>query len=234
MLNPTFFSDYGQWIIVASLSGVFNAIAAFFVLVEDCKECPFFKPYSYWMFWLWISFELLIPACGFWLMFSIHTKPSVEITLLVKSVIFGLSFATLVNSSATSIGPYTYSVKPMYDIFVRKMRDAIFNRDREINTRFWSDFTQELDKIKDENTIQMGLNYLALYPTMDADMRRNQKEKVDPLNKKIKEVSKPCPKRCEKIVSMVRENIDRKSLPECLKKFGCKQTLKDYTKHFGI
>jgi hypothetical protein len=202
----TIAQEYANWIAVAFFSGIFNVIASWLVLLEDSKRSPVFRPFRYPPFWLWIVAEFLVPIAGFWYLFSINEKPPVDINLFVKSIVFGISFPTLVNSSATTIGSKSFSVKVIYDVVIRKVRDAVFSKDIHLNSAFWTDFELELTANTNADIAAAVLyieNCIKLNDKLPNKLSEEDLKKITAKIKKIK--AQTHPDNCKDTVDLIKE-----------------------------
>jgi hypothetical protein len=218
-------AEYNLWLCPVFLAGIFNAIAAYLVLEEDGRGYIYFNPLKHWLFWPWLFLEFIVPSLAFVLLFSVDKKPTPDISFYVKSVVFGLSFTTLVNSSSTSIGPITFSIKPFYDLVVRKIRDLITNEHLALTASFWNSFQQELATANDD-AIQAGERYLMNYIGSN---KAFQPEKKAILRSEIEQGGGLSKDKSSKIVAFIQDNIRRDCWIECLEQFRCTATLGRYS-----
>lgn len=220
--------EFLPWLVLASIAGCFNSVAAYMVLAEDCKKLAFFEPHKAISFWFWLTSQLLIPSIGFWIIFSLYTKPSLDISSFIKSMLFGVSFITIVNSTTTTVGPVSYSIKPAYDFFVRLVRKEIDRQGTGRNAELYVEFKSELRTVSDANIIR-GLEFLEF--CFSSDVSLEEQDRVA-LGKKVAAVKKLSASQKEekinKIIPLVMGNVCRPNVPKCFKAFECSNTLSTY------
>lgn len=228
--------EYGALLVIASLAGIFNAISALSMLFEQTQRTPIFRPYTNWLFWVWVLAEIFIPAIGFWWVFNIERKTLIDIGLCVKSIGFGLSFTAVATTSLTT-GPVAYSIKPLYELLISITRVNIAKKDRNLNLAFWNDFSDELATIQ-ENNITVGLDFVVAYFKDNLEYERSPHKtqeiknlEIENLEKKVEIARNPDTERISKIISVVKSNIHRDSLYTCLSKFNCTKTQNKYLKY---
>jgi hypothetical protein len=166
-------------------------------------------------------------------LFSINEKPPIDINLIVKSIVFGISFPTLVNSSATTIGSKTFSIKSLYDVIIRKVRDAVFSKDAHLNSAFWTEFQVELESNPNANILAGVLyieNCISLNGKLPGNLSETDLKKIAIKIKKIR--GQVHPDNCKDTVALVKESLSRKELPECLSQMKCTETLDN--RRYGI
>ena len=151
-------------LLISLLPGLLNCIQAVYVLLRSnpkIKGLIFFNPLKSKGFIVWIVSQFIIPSLSFYFLF-LHNK-EVESNFIVSSIVFGIGFIGVVNST-TYFGPFTVNIKSIYDIFLRVAFWMIENEQEKDNKTaiFWSSFRHELQAIPLSDLIN-GLNQLVFY-----------------------------------------------------------------------
>ncbi|MBD2102232.1 hypothetical protein [Leptolyngbya sp. FACHB-261] len=208
------------WIGVALLPGVFNTLVAYRELSEKCKILAFFEPQKSFGFWLWLVAELLMPCLPFWFAFSLSSKPTIDIYLIIEAVLFGFGFVALLNSR-TKVGSLRTDIKPFYDYIVNIAYDLIAASQTRKAAEFWTDVEDELNASSDLND---GLDFLENYFVIsDVSLTRERKESYQQQLDMIDNISSRT-EQVKMIIATVLKDVRRRDLPEVLRRMGCRRS----------
>jgi hypothetical protein len=214
----TWFKTWAPLIGVASLSGVFNLIIAYYKFDRDMRS-PFFEPKKSFGFWLWVFFQMTIPAMIFWLLYGATIEPpKITTDLIAKAITVGIAFLAFVNANI-DLGFQGVPLDRFYFALTQLTYQLIAARENQKLAAFTTDLETELT----QPTIQIpaGLNYLKNYFQQDFALKRNPVEQQDLLDRLIQASTNP-----QAIPSLIL-GVRRRDTLETLKRFNCRQIFLD-------
>jgi len=207
------------YIAIALVSGVVNLPIAINKLHKKCEALPFFKPFRTSAYWAWILVNLVLPVPVFWLFFSLSTKPTVDVYLVMKAFTFGLVFTALANARVDT-GYAGVNIDKIYNFLTQLIYDRIaFSQTRE-TAEFWADFEADLNQ--NYIDVNAGLNYLENYfhidPSLDEAAKQAYQARID----RVRQISTRAEQAKE--IKTLSKEIRRGDLFKVLERFKCDST----------
>lgn len=209
-----------QWnlnVILALLAGFTNCLVAWIELDKKCRCLPFFEPQKSFGFWLWVSLQVSIPSLLFWYIFSLNSKPEIDLILIFQALSTGIIFNAVLNAS-TEIGTFSINVKLFYDLILQEVYDSINSQYISKTAEFWVQLNQELNQNYINN--DTGLLYLEQYFSNNISLDRDKKEELQNKLKNIRDLTQKTDK-IRETISIFKAEVRRKDLPRTLKNFNC-------------
>lgn len=223
MLN--FLETWFVWLTIAAIPGLINLLVAYMELETQCRALTFFEPYKNPGFWLWGVLQFLFPSAMFWYDSNLTSQPGDYDKLVIKAIVFGLSFVTIFNAQA-KIGDQIYNIKARtYQLLVGIAYQSIAANQTQKAARFWSDVERALEQSKPN--LEEGLRYLSNYFQLDITLDPDLKTKLEAQIDKAKAASQKT-----EIVKGLLQKLRRAHLLEALDRFGCSDLKQQYISHF--
>ena len=211
------FTDWFVRAAIAIIPGTINVFVASEELVERCRILPFFEPFKSPGVWLWFGLQFLFPSVLYAAMFS-PLSAAINTRLVLEAIGFGVGFTTLLNASIP-IGSRTYSIKPIYDLFVQRVYNLI--RDSEQGDRALEFWAAAEDALTDSADLSDGFQYLENYFARETSFSLRPVENFEEkLTKARTESSKS---EQVKLVKSLIQKVRREKLYDVLLAFNCSQ-----------
>ncbi len=222
------FVKWSPLIGIALLSGVFNLIIAYTKFDRDTRS-PFFTPWKSFAFWLWVFFQLAIPAAIFWLIYGstvietvtvngvVEIIPrAITIDIVTKAITVGIGFTAFVNANI-DLGFTGLPLDKAYFALTFLTDQMIAAKQTQKLAAFTTDLAVQLTQSKRQLTD--GLTYLRNYVQQDFALKRNPIEQQETLNLLTQANSDP-----QAIASFIVGKVRSRDIFETLKRFGCQES----------
>lgn len=217
------FTDWFVRAAIAIIPGIINVFVASEELVERCRILPFFEPFRNPGVWLWFGIQFLFPSILYAAMFSPFSA-AINMRLVLEAVGFGVGFTTLLNASIP-IGSRTYSIKPIYDLFVQRAYNLI--RDSGQGDRALEFWSAAEDALIDSADLSDGFQYLENYFARETSFSLRPVENFE--EKLIRARTESNKTEQAKLVKSLIQKVRREKLYDVLLSFNCSQFfLKQY------
>jgi hypothetical protein len=167
--------EWSPWLKAMLLCGSINAIVAYRRLYEDAKS-PFFKPWKFFGFYIWLLIEISIPAIFFWFYGKVGGKPDANSEFYISAITVGFFFTILVNSNS-DLGFVSFSI----DKFYGELRRLAYNQIASTQTAKLTRFKQQLKQHLTQNTTAAisALDYLKDYVNSDVALKLDEQARLD-------------------------------------------------------
>lgn len=214
-------SQWVSYLLITSIPGVINLIAASQELGKKCRSLVFFQPLQSPGVYFWALLQLLAPSVLFWYMFELD--PQVPITrellpeLLSEASGLGVGFVALLNAT-TEVGSIPIKIKPIYNFFVEMAYDQIAKKQTRYAASFWRQVEVELATFQTEQ-IADGLAYLEDYFNVDISLDDEETELYKKKIKKVREQSEQV-EQIRLLKSLLLKEVRRADLANVLQEFG--------------
>lgn len=226
------FIDWLPWVAIALLPGGCNAIVAYQELIYQCRFIPFFTPHKSLGVWLWGIIQVLIPAIAFWLIFKLVAKPSINLQLFGKAILFGVAFSILCNTEITLNGQ-KYAIKSGYSFLVQIAFNLIRSSSQAKRaTFFWDELEASLKKELENNRLYLpsGLraleNYFMLENTLSVETRGIRDKRLEKIRERIDKINQEADLRQKaKGIKRLLQEAEHKELIPLLQAFHCEEAL---------
>jgi hypothetical protein len=171
--------EWLPWVLVMMLCGSINVIVAYQKFYERARS-PFFKPWRFLGFYIWLLIEMGLPAIFFWFYGKVSTKPAITPEFCISAISTGFFFMLFVNSNS-DLGFVSFSI----DKFYGEMQRLVDNRIAASQTTKITRFKQELKQYLAQNpiVIDAALDYLKIYVESDIAQKRDEQKRNDLLQK---------------------------------------------------
>jgi hypothetical protein len=165
--------DWLPWLQVLFACGLINVIIAYQKFYERARS-PFFKPWRFFGFYLWLLIEMILPAGFFWFYGKIFTKPTITPELYVNAISAGFFFTLLVNSNS-DLGFVSFSIDKWYGRMQQLVDNRIAAKQTSKITRFKRELRQHL--LQNPMLIPEALGYLKDYVESDISQKRDEQRR---------------------------------------------------------
>ncbi|MGK7947138.1 MAG: hypothetical protein AB4058_21990 [Microcystaceae cyanobacterium] len=230
-------------LLLGILSGVFNLLDSLHKLDQKTRRFryPFFKPFTYPVFYFWLIFQIILPGFSFILIFSIPHQSFIELTsessltlatilnainyplffqFCIYSIIFGFTFTALINYIDFP------SVKIIFDAVNIILYRQIARRELQSSNEFLREFKEQLIRLNKAD-LNKGIDDLDSYFQRDVSLSSEEKSFYAQQIKEIRQINFYL-KQSEKVKKIISIwDIRSKDYPTLLKSFNLPQDFID-------
>jgi hypothetical protein len=219
------FPDWLNWFNLSAflLAGLFNLLGAWKKLTPRLQFHPFLRPQWNFWFWIWSLVQVILAGFICWVVLDLPSKkipeqPGEIILTLSKAALIGSGFDAILNADeATDFLGSNFS--PLYKNLIEPIIERIDATQPETD-RFWAELRKYLAALP-TSQIDHGMDLLKEKLTNDQNLKPERRQALLATVKQIQNLEISRPERCEKIVTLLKENIYRRNLPEMLNVLGC-------------
>ncbi|MDJ0508137.1 MAG: hypothetical protein QNJ64_02605 [Crocosphaera sp.] len=209
------------WYIALGIgTGIIHAINAREKLEKKFRIYIFFQPFKTFIFWVWLSIQILIPAVIYWWIFikTCPEKPNIDCYFILKVIIYGISFSSLLTNIETqALIPVNVSI--IVNRVDRLLEKFLQKKQLTKTANFWDSLEKEMKQLED---LSPGIKYLKDY-YFYVKYNSINKEKYQYFKNKLEKIAQN--KNVEELIAIcLKEIIPRQDLPEVLQQFHLSET----------